>query len=121
MKTLFFLLLVSISCATYGQETDSNKYVYSLIVGTERLMSSKVTVEVDFGQGQSYWNPNKNKIKDADGKPIVFNSMVDALNYMANDGWEFVQAYAISVGNQNVFHYLMRLPQEKAKTLFNKP
>lgn len=34
--------------------------------------------------------------------------MVDALNYMGNQGWEFVQAYTITMGNQNVYHYLLK-------------
>ncbi len=35
--------------------------------------------------------------------------MIDALNFMTKDGWEFVQAYAFSVGQSgNVYHYLLK-------------
>lgn len=39
---------------------------------------------------------------------MKFNSMIDALNYMGTQGWEFVQAYAITMGNTNVYHFLMK-------------
>jgi len=34
--------------------------------------------------------------------------MIDALNFMSKNEYEFVQAYALTVGNQNVYHYLMK-------------
>jgi hypothetical protein len=38
--------------------------------------------------------------------------MVDALNYMGELGWEFVQAYVITMdmglSKQNVYHYLLK-------------
>ena len=48
---------------------------------------------------------------DKDGKELKFNSMVDALNYMAQLGWRFEQAYVLTentgVSKQNVYHYLL--------------
>ena len=46
-------------------------------------------------------------LKDNKGKPIKFESMIDALNYMSGQGWRFVDAYAITAGNQNVYHWIM--------------
>jgi hypothetical protein len=34
--------------------------------------------------------------------------MVDALNYMGEKGWEFVQAYVVTISNQNVYHWLLK-------------
>jgi hypothetical protein len=34
--------------------------------------------------------------------------MVDALNYMGSDQWEFVQAYIVTTGQQNVYHWLLK-------------
>jgi hypothetical protein len=34
--------------------------------------------------------------------------MVDAMNYFGKQGWEFVQAYAVTMGNQNVYHWLLK-------------
>ena len=48
---------------------------------------------------------------DADGKVQEFNSMVDAMNYMGTLGWEFEQAYVVTVGSgagaSNVYHWLL--------------
>ncbi|HEY0067614.1 MAG TPA: hypothetical protein VGB46_09625 [Flavisolibacter sp.] len=82
---------------------------YVQIVGTSRLLSSKLTIEIDFGQENKLFSSDKDtRVKDANGKNMIFNSMIDALNFMTKSGYEFVQAYAISVSNQNVYHYLLR-------------
>jgi hypothetical protein len=48
---------------------------------------------------------NKGYIRTGSDSPYVFNSIIDALNFMTKDGWEFVQAYAFSVGQSgNVYH-----------------
>ena len=60
----------------------------------------------DFGSGKEL------QLKDENGDKLIFNSMIDALNYMSKHGFEFVQAYAISVGGQNVYHYLLRRKTE---------
>jgi hypothetical protein len=90
------------------QQRDTTKYIYCQIVGTGRLLSNKVTIEIDFGQFRSIWTDNR--LKDpTTGDRIIFNGMIDALNYMANMGWIFVQAYAFSQGNNPpVYHYLMK-------------
>lgn len=33
--------------------------------------------------------------------------MVDAMNYMGKRGWVFEQAYVVTIGNQNVYHWLL--------------
>ena len=45
---------------------------------------------------------------DKDGKKLVFNSMIDALNFWNENGYEFIDANAMAVGNVNVYHYLLR-------------
>ncbi len=83
---------------------------YVQIVGTSRLLSNKVTIEIDFGQENKLFSSDKDtRIRDVNGKNMVFNSMVDALNFMTKNGFEFVQAYAFNTSNnQNVYHYLLR-------------
>ncbi|KIC91330.1 hypothetical protein [Flavihumibacter sp. ZG627] len=82
---------------------------YVQIVGTSKLMSTKLTIQIDFGQRTKFFSNGKETIvKDENGKATDFNSMIDALNFMSQNGFEFVNAYAITVGNQNVYHYLLR-------------
>ena len=80
---------------------------YIQIVGTSKFLSSKVSIEIDFGQSNSYWTNKDTQVKDENGKKTTFNSMIDALNFMSKNGYEFKTAYAFSVGNQNVYHYLL--------------
>jgi hypothetical protein len=82
---------------------------YVQIVGTSRLLSNKLTIEIDFGQENKLFSSDKDtRVKDVNGKNMIFNSMIDALNFMTKNGYEFVQAYAFAVSNQNVYHYLLR-------------
>ncbi len=89
---------------------------YVQIVGTSKLLSTKLTIEIDFGQKTKFFSSGKETIvKDLDGKAVDFNSMIDALNFMSKNGYEFVNAYAITVGNQNVYHYLLRNKKHKSE------
>jgi len=62
---------------------------------------------VDFGQ-EVKWYEARNPLVDESGQSIKFNSMIDALNYMAKDDWHFVNAYSLTIKNENVYHYIMR-------------
>ena len=89
---------------------------YVQIVGTSKLLSTKLTIEIDFGQKTKFFSSGKETIvKDCDGKAVDFNAMIDELNFMSKNGYEFVNAYAISVGNQNVYHYLLRNKKHKTE------
>jgi len=106
-KILLFLSAVFLSLTIYAQSTP--KYIYSEIVGTAKFMSTKVTIEISFGQRVKTFADNR--LKDPQtGKPVVFNSMIDALNYMGKQGWEFTQAYIVTESNLNVYHYLLKKP-----------
>lgn len=89
---------------------------YVQIVGTSKLFSTKLTIQIDFGQRTKFFSSGKETIlKDEDEKTLEFNSMIDALNFMSKNGFEFVNAYAITVSNQNVYHYLLRSKKNKIK------
>ncbi len=76
---------------------------YVQIVGTSKLMSTKLSIRIDFGQETKFWSGGKETIvKDVDGKPTKFNSMIDALNFMNENGNDFVSAYTLTMRNQNV-------------------
>ena len=82
---------------------------YVQIVGTSKLLSTKLTIEIDFGQRTKFFSTGKETIvKDEEGKAVDFNSMIDALNFMSSNGYTFVQAYVMVIESQNVYHYLMK-------------
>lgn len=84
--------------------------VYCEVVGKEvGLFKKKVEVEVDMGQEKGWLERMVgDPLKDENGRVVRFNSMIDALNHMAKDGWLFVNAYSITFKEQNVYHYVMR-------------
>ena len=97
-------------------------WVYCEIVGIQKFLNpDKVNVSIDYGQKRKFWADQR--IRDENGQVITFNSMVDALNYMGAAGWEFLQAYTVTIGNSNVYHWLLRadlhnpvfLPETKKK------
>jgi hypothetical protein len=82
---------------------------YVQIKGEHRFMTSKITVDIDFGQESHQFRKNKeNVIRDDDGKKMEFNSMIDALNFMTSHRYEFVQAYAFSNNDSSSSQFLLR-------------
>lgn len=108
MKKAIFLLIVSLSVFVSFAQDDQPQRVYCELLGNSGMFSSKCKVTVDFGQNTSFWKGTKDQqLVDENGKDIKFNSMVDAMNFMGKLGWKFVQAYAITIGNNNVYHWLL--------------
>lgn len=82
---------------------------YVQIVGTQKVIGNKVIIQIDFGQETKYFKQwNQTMLKDEEGKQVNFNSMIDALNFMSANGYDFKDAYTITIGNQNVYHYLLQ-------------
>jgi hypothetical protein len=110
MKKLLLLIVLSLPlfCFVQTDTTSTPKEQYCMILATGKMFSSKVSIEVDFGQPTKFFSSNT--LKDESGKIMSFNSVIDALNYMASKGWLFVNAYVITTSSQNVLHYVMRKP-----------
>ena len=81
---------------------------YIEIVGTSKLLSTKLNIRLDFGQENKFWSDKEYQLKDADGKKISFNSMIDALNFMSKNGYELIMPYVVTDNSQSVYHYLLR-------------
>ena len=104
-KALLLLAFVATMMAASAQRPHK---AYAELLGTTNFLQTKVTISIDFGQEISFWQQHAQKqLVDQNGKEMKFNSMVDAMNYMGTLGWEFEQAYVVTVGQQNVYHWLM--------------
>lgn len=80
---------------------------YCTVVATPRLLSTKVTIDIDFGEKRRLWKDNR--LKDEEGKVRKFNTVIDALNYMGQDGWRLVNAFPVSTTNNTLtYHYVFR-------------
>ena len=114
MKNLFFILsflffLNSQSQTINGVPFSEIESPFIKIVGTAKILSSKVKIYIDFGQNSKLFGSAKKQfaILDSNGKAMEFNSMIDALNFMTEIGYKFEQAYTVTAGNSSVSHYLM--------------
>lgn len=103
-KLLLTTVLAILVVVATAQET---RKTFCEIVGTGKVLSSKVKIQIDFGQKTSYFGKYKTFMVDESGEKIEFNSMVDAMNYLAKFRWKFEQAYVVTVGGENVYHWLL--------------
>ena len=103
------IVIIAASLFLVALSASAQSKVYCELLGTQKFLSTKVTVSVDFGQERKFFGDNR--MVDADGKVQEFNSMVDAMNYMGTLGWEFEQAYVVTMGSgagaSNVYHWLL--------------
>jgi hypothetical protein len=119
MKKLIVLTFLVVNSAILLAQNTSiiPDYTYCQLLGYRKFLSTKVNVSIDYGQESTFFQDNR--IRDEEtGKVKNFNSMVDALNYMGEKGWEFVQAFVVTEGNQNVYHWLLKrkLTEEEKKS-----
>ena len=85
------LLMIIAACVLSANLFAQNK-VYCEIVESNVWASKSIKVLIDFGQERTKsigWQT----LVDDKGKEVVFNSKIDALNYMDSLGWNFLQAY----------------------------
>lgn len=101
------IAVVVLATMAFTSKSEGGKFVYCELVGTTKFMSKKVTVLVDYGQ-QMKLSKDHRIMDESTGKAKAFNSMVDAMNFMGQQGWEFSQAYVITSGNSNVYHWLLK-------------
>ena len=75
------------------------------LIGKNQTFGLRINVWVDYGQEPSF---RLQSIRDTDGKQQKFNSIVDALNFMDKNGWEYVHNYVIGSGDTLENRYLLR-------------
>jgi len=108
MKKVFATILLCgtlISSAFAGSDPT---YVYCDMVGYAKLLSltGKVKVAIDYGEAKGVFTDQR--IKDESGKVQSFNSMIDAMNYMAAQGWEIDQCYIVKTEGEMQTHWILK-------------
>jgi hypothetical protein len=89
-----------------GDRINSN-FTYCEIAGTSKLMGKNITIKIDFGQSKKFLS-DKRYQDPSTGKPFVFNSIIDALNFMGKEGWKFVQEYTEGDSQTGyIYHFLL--------------
>lgn len=104
MKKLIFVTVIQLLAISVFAQADSIKIEqYCQIIATPRLLSNKVTIDIDFGEQKNFWADTR--LRTYDGKLKKFNTIVDALNFMGKEGWIFINAYPVRNGNTDVYHF----------------
>lgn len=117
MKNLLLLACLFLSNLAYSQVivegvniNEKEDVKICQIVASGKFFSNKVTITIDYGQFVKWGSAKGTKVRDANGKMTTFNSVMGAVNYMENNGWQYLDAYTVSIptgmgGSQNVYHY----------------
>lgn len=116
MKKFFLLASFLVMClGTNAQviveETNINDLDLKFVelVGRNKVGFGKIKIIVDYGQELKVFKSQA--IRSADGTKAAFNSMIDGLNFMEANGWEFVSNYVIPAsaeGGENEVRYILR-------------
>ena len=102
-KIIYAGLLLFLSCSLFAQSDTSKIEQYCQVIATPRLLSNKVTIDIDFGEEKSFWRDTR--IKAYDGKFKKFNTIIDALNFMGKEGWIFINAYPVRNSETEIYHF----------------
>lgn len=108
--SIFFLFTYNITFSQVNVNTVNINELdirYCSIVGyNASLFGNRIIVTVDYGQKYHFWKAQI--IKNSEGKNMIFHSMIDALNFMESNGWEYINNTEYTNGNANVSNFLLR-------------
>ena len=112
---LFLLLALSIGYFSFAQAQYVNETPISEVDAdyiriwsdSGPLLSSKITVRVDWGQGG-----RTPQITDERRRVVSFNGMMDVINMLSKEGFELIQIVRDSKDESEIF-YLKRKDKQK--------
>lgn len=116
MKKLLTVLVILFATSSFAQVIVDEVYINELpnvkyveLVGRNKIGFGKIKIIVDYGQPLKVFTSQA--IKATDGTKVAFNSMIDGLNFMEANGWEFVSNYVIPVRtetDENEVRYILK-------------
>ena len=106
--TVLFLALLLPTKAAAQQEITHQKYIFCTISPSSNIFTRKMKVNIDTGQRNTHFM-NSEKLRNPEtGAELEFNSIVDALNYMSSQGWDFVQTFVEVSEGSSTTYWLLR-------------
>ena len=127
MKNLLLTFAFILSIGLYGQSEDLDFSIivvdtdimqieglqYIELLGASKL-NGEIVISVDYGQktklfgkAQTIRDESRGSFQNGTAKNMKFNSMIEALNWFDARGWNYVNQYAVTIGNSNVYHILL--------------
>ncbi|MBJ04544.1 MAG: hypothetical protein CMP65_01405 [Flavobacteriales bacterium] len=81
--------------------------VFCDLISTKKFLSTTENITINYGNRDSLWNDDQiyNLITSDLTK---YNSLIDALNYMGNEGWKVIGSYSSSSNSYLVEHYILK-------------
>ena len=105
-KTVLAGFAFLIAFISYAQADTTKVEQYCQVIATPRLLSNKVTIDVDFGEEKSFWGDTR--LRTESGKLKKFETIIDAMNYMGKAGWIFINAFPVRIGDTEVYHFAFK-------------
>ena len=94
---------------TNDSQTEKVTTIYGEIVGTEDVKSVKLKVKVDLGAYTNYlFIDGTGNYLTSNNERMKFESMVDAMNYMTAQGWQFVEAYVVHKEHHSIIRWIIK-------------
>ena len=91
MKKVIIISVILFNAFLSNAQVDTSRFEqYCQVIATPKLLSNKVTIDIDFGEVKSAWRDER--LRSDDGAIRKFNTIIDALNYMGQQGWIFINA-----------------------------
>jgi len=115
MKKISVLFLLTI-CTFMAKAQKIEQYCE--MVAMQKLLSRKVTIDIDFGEERKLFSFKDTRVRDDLGKVKSFNSVVDALNYLGRIGWQLVNAFPVADNTSStgtVYHYVFKREFDKSE------
>lgn len=104
-KNLLALLISTLSMNCLGQvyvndvAIDTLNTPYCQLICDLATPLSRATIVIDYGQRFVDVGLNRQKVTGPNRQPVIFNSPIDALNFMVRNGWELVSSQTIGTAS----------------------
>lgn len=81
--------------------------VFCDLVSTKKFLGTTHNISINYGNRDSLWLDQKiQTLTESELKK--YNSIIDALNYMGNEGWKTISSYSTSYNSYIVEHYILK-------------
>ena len=81
--------------------------VFCDLVSTKKFLSTAQTITINYGNRDSLWLDQKIQTLTV-SELKKYSSIIDALNYMGNEGWKTISSYSTSYNSYIVEHYILK-------------
>ncbi len=84
--------------------------IYIKFRAENKLLSKKLYAQVDYGREDLRKYAFDMYITEGESpkKKKVFYSVIEILNFMVKNGWEYIDSFLISKGKGGIYHFLMK-------------